>query len=143
MSASVSRLAHKLLQSSVCTNLIGLLVCCSLDTANLSSFNVFILPILQLGMSAITEKIQRILRSRIKTETDPLSNIEQEMNENRIKLREILSDQHRVMYYTVTISTLPPSTIQQQRVRKDSTNLKWQCASTLHKTRLLLGNRQS
>ena len=86
MSASVSRLAHKLLQSSVCTNLIGLLVWGSLDTANLSSFNVFILPILQLGMSAITEKIQTILRSRI-GRAGPGSESVEEMTENRIKLR--------------------------------------------------------
>ena len=44
--------------------------------------------------------------------------------------REILSDQHRLMYYTVTVSTLPPHQV--TRVRKDSRNLKWQFASTLY-----------
>merc|ERR1712038_1174474 len=50
-------------------------------------------------MSAISEKIQRILRSRVNTETDP----SEELSESRIKLREILSEilseQHRLMYY--------------------------------------------
>ena len=99
MSASFTRLAHKLLQisvssvfsvysvGSVCTNLISLAVWGSLDTASLSTFNILVLPLLQLAMSAITEKIQKILRSRIKTETDPSSNTEEQMNENRIKLR--------------------------------------------------------
>ena len=99
MSASFTRLAHKLLQisvssvfsvysvGSVCTNLISLAVWGSLDTASLSAFNILVLPLLQLAMSAITEKIQKILRSRIKTETDPSSNTEEQMNENRIKLR--------------------------------------------------------
>merc|ERR1719471_283608 len=58
-------------------------------------------------MSAITEKIQTILRSRI-SRAGPGSESVEEMTENRIKLRDILSDQHRVMYYTVTISTLHP-----------------------------------
>merc|ERR1711874_646889 len=124
MSASFSRLAHKLLQisvysvGSVCTNLISLAVWGSLDTASLSAFNILVLPLLQLAMSAITEKIQKILRSRIKTETDPSSNTEEQMNENRIKLREILCEQHRVMCYTVTISTLPP-TSPHVKLRKD------------------------
>merc|ERR1739846_221664 len=63
-------------------------------------------------MSALSEKIQRILRSRLQIETEPSSNSEEKIEENRIKLREILSDQHRLMYYTVTISSLPrpPST---------------------------------
>ena len=87
MSASLLRLTQKFLQSTVGTHLIGLVIWGSLDTASLTSFNVFVLPILQLGMSAITEKIQRILRTRIKTENDPSSNIEEEMNENRMKLR--------------------------------------------------------
>merc|ERR1711997_267816 len=132
MSASLIRLTQSLLHSSVCTNILGLIVWGSLDSDNLNSFNVFILPILQLGMSAISEKIQRILRSRIQTETDPSSNTEEQISENRIKLREILSDQHRLMYYTVTVSTLPPH--QLTRVRKDSRNLKWQFASTLYKS---------
>merc|ERR1712018_1108765 len=108
MSASLLRLTQSLLHSSVCTNLLGLIVWGSLDSDNLNSFNVFILPILQLGMSAISEKIQRILRSRVHTETGPSSHSEEQINENRIKLREILSEQHRLMYYTVTVSTLPP-----------------------------------
>ena len=87
MSASLLRLTQSLLQSSVCTNILGLIVWGSLDSDNLNSFNVFILPILQLGMSAISEKIQRILRSRIQTETDPSSNTEEQISENRIKLR--------------------------------------------------------
>merc|ERR1712026_249726 len=49
-------------------------------------------------MSAITEKIQTILRSRI-SRAGPGSESVEEMTENRIKLRDILSD-HRVMYYT-------------------------------------------
>ena len=48
--------------------------------------------------------------------------------------REILSDQHRLMYYTVTVSTLPPH--QLTRIRKDSRNLKWQMASTLYKSQV-------
>merc|ERR1719458_737266 len=83
-------------------------------------------------MSAISEKIQRILRSRVNTETDPSSNSEEQISENRIKLREILSEQHRLMYYTVTVSTLSPHHL--TRVRKDSRNLKWQLASTLYKS---------
>merc|ERR1711990_669714 len=85
-------------------------------------------------MSAISEKIQRILRSRIQAETDPSSNTEEQISENRIKLREILSDQHRLMYYTVTVSTPPPHHL--TRVRKDSRNLKWQFASTLYKSQI-------
>ena len=87
MSASLLRLTQSLLQSSVCTNIVGLIVWGSLDSDNLNSFNVFILPILQLGMSAISEKIQRILRSRVHTETDPSSHSEEQINDNRIKLR--------------------------------------------------------
>ena len=86
MSASLLRLTQSLLESSVCTNILGLIVWGSLDSDNLNAFNVFILPILQLGMSAISEKIQRILRSRVNTETDPSSNSE-ELSESRIKLR--------------------------------------------------------
>ena len=48
--------------------------------------------------------------------------------------REILSDQHRLMYYTVTVSTLPPHHL--TRIRKDSRNLKWQMASTLYKSQV-------
>ena len=48
--------------------------------------------------------------------------------------REILSDQHRLMYYTVTVSTLSPHHL--SRVRKDSRNLKWQMASTLYKSQV-------
>merc|ERR1712038_934578 len=132
MSASWLRLTQCLLQSSVCTNLLGLIVWGSLDSENPNSFNVFILPILQLGMSAISEKIQRILRTQIQTETDRSPNTEEIIDENKIKLREILSDQHRLMYYTVTVSTLPPHQV--TRVRKDSRNLKWQFASTLYKS---------
>ena len=73
--------------SSVCTNLLGLIVWGSLDSDNLTSFNVFILPILQLGMSALSEKIQRILRSRLQIETESSSNSEEKIHENRIKLR--------------------------------------------------------
>merc|ERR1712019_25780 len=134
MSASLLRLTQSLLHSSVCTNLLGLIVWGSLDSDNLNSFNVFILPILQLGMSAISEKIQRILRSRVyNPETESFSRSEEQINENRSKLREILSDQHRLMYYTVTVSTLPPHHL--TRIRKDSRNLKWQMASTLYKSR--------
>merc|ERR1711997_670613 len=132
MSACLLRLTQSLLHSSVCTNILGLIVWGSLDSDNLNAFNVFILPILQLGMSAISEKIQRILRSRVNTETDPSSNSEEQISENRIKLREILSEQHRLMYYTVTVSTLSPHHL--TRVRKDSRNLKWQFASTLYKS---------
>merc|ERR1711997_949244 len=130
MSASLLRLTQSLLHSSVCTNLLGLIVWGSLDSDNLNSFNVFILPILQLGMSALSEKIQRILRSRLQAETESSSNSEEKIHENRIKLREILSDQHRLMYYTVTISSLHTTT----RLRKDSRNLRWQLASTLCKS---------
>merc|ERR1712019_147634 len=92
MSASLLRLTQSLLHSSVCTNLLGLIVWGSLDSDNLNSFNVFILPILQLGMSAISEKIQRILRSRVQADTCPSSSSsnterEEQINENRIKLR--------------------------------------------------------
>ena len=87
MSASLLRLTQSLLHSSVCTNLLGLIVWGSLDSDNLTSFNVFILPILQLGMSALSEKIQRILRSRLQIETEPSSNSEEKIDENRIKLR--------------------------------------------------------
>merc|ERR1712051_81650 len=84
-------------------------------------------------MSAISEKIQRILRSRVSAETDPSANSEEQISENRVsKLREILSEQHRLMYYTVTVSTLSPHHL--TRVRKDSRNLKWQLASTLYKS---------
>merc|ERR1711881_673745 len=87
-------------------------------------------------MSAISEKIQRILRSRVQTDTCPSSSsnteTEEQMNENRIKLREILSEQHRLMYYTVTVSSLAPHHL--ARPRKDSTNLKWQFASRLYKS---------
>merc|ERR1719211_267619 len=85
-------------------------------------------------MSAISERIQRILRSRVLSDTCPSSSTEGQINENRIKLREILSDQHRLMYYTVTVSTLPPQHL--NRIRKDSRNLKWQMASTLYKSQI-------
>merc|ERR1711994_540341 len=85
-------------------------------------------------MSAISEKIQRILRSRVNTETDPSSNSEEQLSESRIKLREILSEQHRLMCYTVTVSTLSPHHL--PRLRKDSRNLKWQFASTLYKSQI-------
>ena len=88
MSASLLRLTQSLLESSVCTNILGLIVWGSLDSDNLTSFNVFILPILQLGMSAISEKIQRILRSRVQADPSSLpTNTEGQMSENRIKLR--------------------------------------------------------
>ena len=87
MSASLLRLTQSLFESSVCTNILGLIVWGSLDSDNLTSFNVFILPILQLGMSAISEKIQRILRSRIQTETGRSPNTEETIDENKIKLR--------------------------------------------------------
>merc|ERR1719412_2824949 len=80
-------------------------------------------------MSALTEKIQSILRTRIGRVTDVPSERTEEMSENRKKLRDILSDQHRVMYYTVTISSLSSPSL-----RKDSTNLKWQYASTVYKS---------
>merc|ERR1711994_861022 len=66
----------------------------------------------------------------VNTETDPSS--EEQLSESRIKLREILSEQHRLMYYTVTVSTLSPHHL--TRLRKDSRNLKWQFASTLYKS---------
>merc|ERR1712038_2129831 len=44
-------------------------------------------------MSAISEKIQRILRSRVQTDPSCLpASSEGQMSDNRIKLREILSD---------------------------------------------------
>merc|ERR1711997_122579 len=91
MSACLLRLTQSLLHSSVCTNILGLIVWGSLDSDNLNAFNVFILPILQLGMSAISEKIQRILRSRVNTDPSCLpASSEGQMSENRIKLRETL-----------------------------------------------------
>ena len=53
---------------------------------------------------------------------------------NIVYFREILSEQHRLMYYTVTVSTLSPHHL--TRVRKDSRNLKWQFASTLYKSQV-------
>merc|ERR1712045_661569 len=53
--------------------------------------------------------------------------------QNRLKLREVLEDQHRMMDYTVTISTLPPVRKSAVSRRKTST-LRWQYASTLTKT---------
>merc|ERR1739844_97931 len=84
-------------------------------------------------MSAISEKIQKILRSRVQTDPSSLpANTEGQMSDNRIKLREILSDQHRLMYYTVTVSSPPPLLL--TRLRKDSNNLKWQFAFRLYKS---------
>ena len=49
--------------------------------------------------------------------------------------REVLEDQHRMMYYTVTISTIPGVKKSAVSVRKTST-LRWQYASTLSKTQV-------
>merc|ERR1711902_131591 len=64
---------------------------------------------------------------------EPSKSVLSTETQNRLKLREVLEDQHRMMYYTVTISTIPPVRKTAVSVRKTST-LRWQYASTLSKT---------
>merc|ERR1719270_2910422 len=71
-------------------------------------------------MTSITEKIQRILRSTLSSNVVDDDNKIQDKNtilssetQNRLKLREVLEDQHRMMYYTVTVSTVTSIPLEQ------------------------------
>jgi len=98
-----------------------------------------VFPLVDLAMSTIAERLQNIWRlshadhSRQEPDvhTKHVFSIE---TQNRLKLREVLEAQHRMMYYTVTISTLSPVRSTPVSERKTST-LRWQYASTLTKTR--------
>jgi len=133
---------HQLLQSFVVSyisyNFFSLFFWSTVDFISLPSY--IILPFVQIAMTSITEKIQRILRSTLSSNVVDDDNKIQDKTtilssetQNRLKLREVLEDQHRMMYYTVTVSTVTSIPLEQVSRRKTSM-LKWQYASTLSKT---------
>jgi len=122
------------LLSNISTNIVNFIIWRSLETFSLPS--ILLIPIFHLAMTSITERIQKILRSSINSDVcvgrENRKLILSSETENRLKLRDLLEDQHRMMYYTVTISTVP--TLPEHIVRRKTSNLKWQNASTLCKT---------
>merc|ERR1711862_789896 len=93
----------KSLQSFVVTNitsnLISYILWSSVDSFSLES--VIFLPLLHLAMTTISEKIQTIWKSKL-DDDENLSHIISLETQNRLKLRELLEAQHRMMYYSIT-----------------------------------------
>jgi len=56
-------------------------------------------------------------------------------------VKKLVLDQHRTMFYTVTISPQTQRKIENSKVVAPS--LKWQCASSLSKSRMLLARTNS
>merc|ERR1711902_450941 len=126
----------KSLQSFVVTNitsnLISYILWSSVDSFSLES--VIFLPLLHLAMTTISEKLQNVWRSK-EDDSDNFNHMISLETQNRLKLREILEAQHRMMYYTVTISTVPSVlNLPEHIARRKTSCLKWQYASTLYKT---------
>jgi len=61
-------------------------------------------------------------------------------------LRDLVMEQHRTLFYTVTISTPPPSPserhLQMAPALKEKT-LKWQCATSLSKSQSVISRTNS
>lgn len=135
------RVIESLLVTNLTNNLLSFIACSgALDSLTVTSVIVF--PILQLAMSTIADKLQTFWRSSHYNGIGENSGHREDVDKNRVlstetqnrlKLREVLEDQHRMMYYTVTVSTLPPVRKSAGSRRKTST-LRWQYASTLSKT---------
>merc|ERR1719414_2949035 len=137
---------QKILQSFVVSyissNFISIIFWFSLDYISFPA-PVIILPFVQIAMATITEKIQRILRSTLShnnaeeesenRENQDKSTILSSETQNRLKLQKVLEDQHRLMYYTVTVSSVTSIPVEHVTRRKTSM-LQWQYASTLTKT---------
>merc|ERR1711902_230044 len=126
----------KSLQSFVVTNitsnLISYILWSSVDSFSLES--VILFPLLHLAMTTISEKLQNVWRSK-EENTDDFNHMISLETQNRLKLRELLEAQHRMMYYTVTISTVPSvRNLPDHITRRKTSCLKWQYASTLYKT---------
>merc|ERR1712025_220414 len=118
--------------TNITTNLISYILWSSVDSFSIESF--IFLPLLHLVMATISEKIQTIWKSKSDDDKN-LSHIISLETQNRLKLRELLEAQHRMMYYTVTISTVPSVLHLPEHITKRKTScLKWQYASTLYKT---------
>jgi len=133
------RVIESLIVTNLTHNLLSFIACWG-SVNSLTVVSVIIFPILQQAMSTISEKLHNLWKSSHSIGADSVQ-MEDEDNkpvlspetQNRLRLRKVLEDLHRMMYYTVTISTIPPVRKSAVAGRKTST-LRWQYATTLTKT---------
>jgi len=121
----------RLMLDSFIPSFLSYLACTTLDTS--PSLSILFFPLLQLGVEKISKPLKSLFTKKSAPSSVIISSATPETIEQlTILVKQLVMDQHRTMFYTVTLSTTPtlPTTIPKRRTE----NLKWQFASSVYKS---------
>ena len=98
----------RLMVDSFIPSMLSYLACTTMDTS--PSFSILLFPFLQLGVSKISTHLKNMLTTTttILGMTHPPPPPPETVEQLTILVKQLVMDQHRTMFYTVTLSTTPP-----------------------------------
>jgi len=134
--SSTSSTITKLIVDSFIPSILSYLACISMDTS--PSYSILLYPLLQLGVAKLSTPLKKILSTTISMLglTRPAPPTPDTVEKLTILVKQLVMDQHRTMFYTVTLSTTPslPTYIP----RRHTENLKWQYATSVCKSQAII-----
>ena len=96
----------RLMLDSFVPSFLSYLACATLDTS--PSYSILFFPLLQLGVEKISKPLKSLFTK--KSAPSPLvidSTTPETMEQLTMLVKQLVMDQHRTMFYTVTLSTTP------------------------------------
>jgi len=121
----------RLMLDSFVPSFLSYLACATLDTS--PSYSILFFPLLQLGVEKISKPLKSLFTK--KSAPSPLvidSTTPETMEQLTMLVKQLVMDQHRTMFYTVTLSTTP--TLSTSIPKRRTEKLKWQYASSVCKS---------
>ena len=116
----------RLMVDSAIPSLLSYLACTTMETS--PSFSILLFPLLQLWVGKLAKPLKKLFNKKHSTTsiTGLTSSPSPEtMEQLTIMVKQLVMDQHRTMFYTVTLSTTPP--LPKTIPRRHTENLKVIC----------------
>jgi len=125
----------RLMVDSFIPSFLSYIACTLMDTS--PSFSILLFPLLQLGVEKVSKPLKSLF-ARKSTDNQLMGSTPtpETVEQLTVLVKQLVMDQHRTMFYTVTLSTTPPLPTSIPKRRTE--HLKWQFASSVCKSQAVI-----